>query len=380
MTGVLILLAQSVCMSTCRNFGFIGSSTGDIIMYNMQSGSQRRSFDLGKRPGSRKERRSMTGIATDTLNRTVIASTLDGTLCFFDFFTAKLVHSVQFPAAITWIDLHLDSVIRTFDIPTGRLIDSFKTPNVARSASFSPTSDFLATSHVDSVAVHLWANCAQYGDVSLRSSTGLKATSLKLEQDLSILNDKLVTLTLLPPSRWQMLLRFGTTQWNKAKEPPKALEYAPFFLLLLSKPDSASTNEKQATCKNMTKRLQNTTVESAFLKNYPAVQMTTLFFRYAESLSPAATDAEIQSLTTLDDLQLFFRVLTGCLRCRRDFEAMQMYPNMLLRKHSDMLQANAEVRDALEGLLRLQKQESERMLDLIAASVGTLTFLRDTIS
>ncbi|TFY79039.1 hypothetical protein EWM64_g4973, partial [Hericium alpestre] len=442
---------KSVCVSACGNFGFVGSSTGDIVMYNMQSGSQRRSFDLGKRPGSRKEGRSVTGIATDALNRTVIASTLDA-LSFFDFFTAKLVHSVQFPVAITSIELQrdggllaavcddhiirlvdvearrvvrefggfggrildltfspdsrwliacsLDSVIRTFDIPTGRLIDSFKTPSVARSVSFSPTSDFLATSHVDSVAVHLWANRAQYGDVSLRSSTGLQATSMKLDQDLSVLNDKLATLTLLPPSRWQTLLRFETIQQrNKAKEPPKAPEHAPFFLPSLSGPDSTPTNEKQDTRKKPTKRLRNATAESAFLKKLSssADDDCELF-----TLAPVVVVIDIpprrvvlpirgDALTSShgrqnpepDDAGRPAALPPRAHRpaaLPRDFEAVQTYLNVLLRKHGDVLQANAEVRGALEGLLGLQKQETARMLDLIAASVGTLAFLRDTIS
>lgn len=50
----------------------------------------------------------------------------------------------------------LDSIIRTFDVPTGRLIDLFRTSSVATSVSFSPTNDFLATAHVDSVGVYLW--------------------------------------------------------------------------------------------------------------------------------------------------------------------------------------------------------------------------------
>ena len=50
----------------------------------------------------------------------------------------------------------LDFIIRTFDIPTGRLIDAFRTPSVATSVAFSPTNDFLATSHTDSVGVYLW--------------------------------------------------------------------------------------------------------------------------------------------------------------------------------------------------------------------------------
>ena len=50
----------------------------------------------------------------------------------------------------------MDSVIRTFDIPTGKLIDAFRPASVATSISFSPTGDFLATAHVDSVGVFLW--------------------------------------------------------------------------------------------------------------------------------------------------------------------------------------------------------------------------------
>ena len=49
-----------------------------------------------------------------------------------------------------------DSVVRTFDLPTGRLIDAFRTPSIAISLSFSPTGDFLATAHVNSMGVFLW--------------------------------------------------------------------------------------------------------------------------------------------------------------------------------------------------------------------------------
>jgi hypothetical protein len=61
----------------------------------------------------------------------------------------------------------LDSIVRTFDIPSGRLIDAFRTATVATSISFSPTSDFLATAHVDSVGVYLWY--VQHAAASARS-------------------------------------------------------------------------------------------------------------------------------------------------------------------------------------------------------------------
>lgn len=54
----------------------------------------------------------------------------------------------------------MDSVIRTYDVPTGRLVDAFRTASIATSLTFSPTGDFLATAHVDSVGIYLW--CVQF--------------------------------------------------------------------------------------------------------------------------------------------------------------------------------------------------------------------------
>jgi U3 small nucleolar RNA-associated protein 21 len=61
-------------------------------MWNMQSGAHRKSFKIGpcpegvhtkyrRPPGKqRNEERSVTGLATDSLNKVAIASTLDGTV------------------------------------------------------------------------------------------------------------------------------------------------------------------------------------------------------------------------------------------------------------------------------------------------------------
>lgn len=170
----------------------------------------------------------------------------------------------------------MDSTIRTFDIPTGRLIDAFRTASIATSVTFSPTGDFLATSHVDSVGVYLWcvfgfkksgkcvlivvarANRAQYSEVSyktispddavaievalpslqgLAEDDGARSHSLQVcinpyvlraalegMADLTIkdttdlfvtpnqLDEDLITLTLLPRSRWQTLLNLEVIQ------------------------------------------------------------------------------------------------------------------------------------------------------------------------
>lgn len=80
-------------MTACGNFGLAGSSTGAISMWNMQSGIKRKAYDVGPCPPGliasgrgrssnkrKSEGRCVTGLATDSLNSMVIASTLDGTI------------------------------------------------------------------------------------------------------------------------------------------------------------------------------------------------------------------------------------------------------------------------------------------------------------
>lgn len=85
------------------------------------------------------------------------------------------------------------------------------------------------------------------------------ATPTQLEGDL-------VTLTLLPRSRWQTLLNLEVIQQrNKPKEPPKAPEKAPFFLPTLPGVEHRFTvQQKESTKENKrsTRRLEQMAAQS----------------------------------------------------------------------------------------------------------------------
>ncbi|KAJ6502384.1 Utp21 specific WD40 associated putative domain-containing protein [Mycena sanguinolenta] len=465
---------KSVCVTACGNFGLASSSTGSVHLWNLQSGIKRKSFDVGPCPpevasrfqtGKKKEGRSVTGLASDSLNTTVIASTLDGTINFFDFHTTKLEHTLTLPSTVVSILLHrdsgllavicddmvvrivdietrrivrelggfrarvlditwspdsrwlvitsLDSIIRTFDVPTGRLIDAFRTSSVVISLSFSPTNDFLATAHVDSVGVYLWANRAQYAEVSFQSvadddvkevqlpsmqgtaeDEALDALSALTVQDTPEdpfstppqLDGDLITLTLLPRSRWQTLLNLEVIQQrNKPKEPPKAPEQAPFFLPTLPGVEPRfSPQEKPAETKKDGRRLQKAAAgtQSIFVEKLTACDVAgdyEDFFSFAKTLSPAAIDLELRSLVTLDTLKTFIVALTRRLKSRRDFEAIQTFQNVFLRLHAEVIVENPELQAGLETLMQVQRKESERVLELLASSLGTLSFVRETL-
>ncbi|KAM0750055.1 putative WD-repeat protein [Meredithblackwellia eburnea MCA 4105] len=474
--GKLSLAADSPVKTTavtaCGNFGLVGSETGDVLLFNMQSGMKRKVFRIPTHPStsaraSDPQARHVTGIATDSLNRIVAVSTLRGVLYLFSFQTMNLLASIEMPASITSILLQRDnglvavtcddlvirivdietqrivrelsgfggtildmafssdsrwviatsqdSIIRTFDVPTGQLVDAFRTPSVATSLSFSPTSDFLATSHVDSVGVHLWANRAQFTEVSLRTfaeddlrDVGLP-TVQGIDEDNALtelvapvrwedvepyttpdqLSEELLTLSLMPRSRWQTLLNLETIkQRNKPKEAPKAPERAPFFLPTLpgveQRFDFGIDATKEASVSNNdTRKLGFTasSVETDFVRRLLKENDEgdyQNFFEYLKALSPAATDLELRSLTTLDHLAAFLSALAGRLKSHRDFEAVQTYLACFLRVHGDVLVQNVELKQLLEKVAEAQRREAGRLMDLTHYALGTLAFLRST--
>ncbi|KAG1827105.1 Utp21 specific WD40 associated putative domain-containing protein [Suillus subaureus] len=473
-------VVKCVCVTACGNFGLAGSSTGEIHMWNMQSGLKRKSFKVGPCPQAVIDRlelssmtkqktseRSITGLASDALNRAVIATTSDGTMNFFNFHACTLDQVVVLPTPVSSIMLQrdsgllavvcddmvvriidietrrivrelacgvhgrildiafssdsrwivvasLDSVIRTFDIPTGQLINAFRTPSVATSIAFSPTNDFLATTHVDSVGIFLWANRSQYSEVAFRAisedniaevalpsmqgseedealealeSLGVEDKPTDVFSTPSQLDGDLVTLTLLPRARWQTLLNLEVIQQrNKPKEPPKKPEHAPFFLPTLPGVEHrfAIEEKKQETQEKHTRRLDKiaansrSTLQKLLVESDKNNGSDDALFNYIKSLSPAAIDLELRSLVSFNSLQQFLRAIKRRLQSHLDFEAVQALQNVVLRIHADVIIENEDLRAELEELLQVQKKESGRVLDLLASSLGTLGFVRDT--
>ncbi|SCZ96552.1 BZ3500_MvSof-1268-A1-R1_Chr8-2g10291 [Microbotryum saponariae] len=458
-------------VTACGNFGLVGSSMGQVVLYNLQSGLKRKVFKVPHNGSTDVRGQHVTGVATDALNRIVVASTLKGALHFFDFQTMRFLKTVALGVSITRIvlqrengllvavcdDLVLrivdietkrvvrelagprgqildvawsadsrwliatsqDSIIRTYDIPTGNLIDAFRTSTVATSLSFSPTNDFLATTHVGSVGVYLWANRAQLSEVALglfdEDKLGVEEVGLPSLQGVAEdenlselmaptnwsdlppfttpdqLSGELLTLSLMPRSRWQTLLNLDTIkQRNKPKEKPKAPERAPFFLPTLSGvknrfdlgadgKENAKDDDQLQKKKTKLDFVSAMSVETEFMRRLSGDDPTgnyESFFTYLKALSPSSTDLEIRSLTLLPHLSLFLSALNRRLASHRDFEAVQAYLSLFLRIHGDVVVQNTEL---LEPLLRIDamlKQEADRLVERTARALGTLAFLR----
>lgn len=207
---------RAVCVTACGNFGIIGSSTGLVSRFNMQSGLLRKSY------GTEENRHKLpiVSIHTDVCNRIVVTTSLDGSIKFWKFASGELLHDLDCGSPISLSLLHkdtnllaialddltikvidietfkivrnfhghdlritdlaftpdarilvsssMDCTLKSWDIPTGQLVDIFKVTSIPTSISFSPNGSYLATCHADHVGIFLWANRLQFENVSLR--------------------------------------------------------------------------------------------------------------------------------------------------------------------------------------------------------------------
>lgn len=185
-----------------------------ITKFNLQSGADRGLFKSEDGNGMRNLHiAEVSGLGIDSQNKFLVSGSFDKSVKLWDFYRAKLLKTftTEFPisnlcynrfndlVAVSTTDLtitllnsktglqkvrqfsqaannkitdlcfsqpdqrwlicsSLDKCIRVWDIVTGSLIDWIKFKNAPLSIDFSPSGEFLATSHLNSKAVFLWSN------------------------------------------------------------------------------------------------------------------------------------------------------------------------------------------------------------------------------
>ncbi|MCJ1306695.1 hypothetical protein MMC25_000338 [Agyrium rufum] len=500
-----------------------------------QTSGSRDAVDVRRKygAGEGKHTRAVTGILVDNLNRLLISCSLDGKIKFWDFHTGLLQHEIDWHTmtsiigcrhhrssdliafscddlSIRVVDMEttklvrelwgcigqisdfcfsndgrwiiaasMDSVVRVWDLPTGHLIDALHLPSMCTALAFSPTGEFLATAHVDSVGINVWTNRTLFthvpisqleeGEISYTSAPtasgedgqtmleaafedeeaadGLILNTNSMTSPIEQLSSSMQTLSVVPRSRWQTLLHLDTiAQRNKPIEPPKAPEKAPFFLpsvsssqndreqktLAISATINRSESDAQASSVAASERPRITLLQknrsitsSEFTKLLnstiagdlqDSTGSITTFIKHLASLSPAAADIEIRSLSPLPiasassmdlegeserrlptELELFVRALTLRLGQKRDFELVQAWMSVFLRVHGEVIvsamssslgetaDVNGTVHEThgevgLEHELRawreMMRSEASRLGDLVGYCSGVVGFIR----
>ena len=486
-------------MTTCGTFALVGSASGSIDMFNLQSGIHRQKFPSsltpaqarklrlkqiedgsvlndtldGQRkfsPGEGRHTKAVTGLMVDSLNLTVISCGLDGKIKFWDFISGCLRDEIDWHdmAAITASRYHrssdllalscddlsirvvdtetkklvrelwgctgqindfcfshdgrwivaasMDSVIRVWDLPTGHLIDAVRLRSTCTALTFSQTGEFLATAQADGVGVDIWNNRTLFAYVPTRQlrddeiSEAIAPTAsgehgqgfidaafdedeeedvgIGTELNVNQLSQDMMTLSLVPKSRWQTLLHLDVIkQRNKPKEPPKAPEKAPFFLPSLegvtpTVPLKSEETQLDVVERSRISKMDRTGAESQFtvsLRTGSETENYTAFIEHLRTLSPSAADIEVRSLNPLsqpNELISFVKALTERLGQKLDYELVQTWMSVFLRLHGDVVIYNPELVEALKLWQVGQEREAQRLSALVGYCSGVIGFLR----
>ncbi|KAL2100364.1 hypothetical protein ACEWY4_004758 [Coilia grayii] len=411
--------ATAVDISPCGNFVVVAVSTGHVDLYNLQSGLHRGQYGTDKAHAG-----PVRGVAIDGLNQLTISAGADRLLKVWKFRSHELLHteSLEVPPASTllhresgmlaialddftahvldietrrivrkftghrgqindmtyspdgrWlITASMDCTIRTWDLPSGCLVDCFLVDAAAVSISMSPTGNFLASSHVDSLGLFLWSNNTLCSVVSLRPLPADYEPAVVMlpgtcpsqddeeeeeeEMDSSELADyvsppqldqHLITLSLLPDSRWKNLLSLDIIKKrNKPKEPPKVPKAAPFFIPTVpglvprfALPDNPQ--EERSKVFNLGVLAQKSPFymqleDSLVSNNYDGP------LHLLKEMGPSGIDAELRGLAPdmggdVDILRAFLRLVGSMLDSRRDFDLAQAYLALFLKLHLRLL-------------------------------------------
>ncbi|KAI1450333.1 WD domain-containing protein [Annulohypoxylon stygium] len=312
-----------------------------------------------------------------------------------------------------------DAIIRIWDLPTGHLIDAIRLEKPCTALAFSATGEYLAASTEGELGVNIWNNktlfthvpTRQISEESIIQISGPTASgeggqgmleaafeetaSQEAEDDVALpsldqLSADMMTLSLVPRSRWQTLLHLDLIkQRNKPKEAPKAPEKAPFFLPSTantgsSNLEAAQSKTDQDQSQSRITRFDHKRTEQAFASKLQAGTSSGNFDEFIEhlkSLSPATADLELRSLVTGDndesnELLHFIRAMTSRLVARRDYELTQAWMAVFLRLHFDLILESDTLTNALAEWKAHQAQECDRLDNLVSYCGGVVNFLR----
>ncbi|XP_054253451.1 WD repeat-containing protein 36 [Indicator indicator] len=453
------IYATAVDITSCGNFAVIGLSTGQVDMYNMQSGIHRGCF--GK---ERAHKGAIRGVVVDGLNQLIITAGSEALIKFWKFKTKDLVYTAELSSSPSGILLHRDSgilgvafddfsisafdietrkivrtfsghhgqindmtfspdgrwlitssmdcTIKTWDLPSGCLIDCFLVDSAAVSLTMSPTGDFLASTHVDDLGIYLWSNRSLYSLVSLRPLPSDYEPSMVTRpstcpvQDMDVVDEEtcgemieyvsseqlekqLVTLSLLPESRWKSLLSLDVIKKkNKPREPPKVPKSAPFFIPTVPGliPRYVAPEEEKETQSKVVK-LGVLVQKSDFynlLEDALSTNEYTAPLNLLKSLGPSNIEIELRGLApesggSVEVMLSFLRMIGMMLSKKYNFELAQAYLALFLKLHLKFLSSEPNLS---EEVSRLSVQLEETWINLqvlFNQSLCVLTYMKSAL-
>lgn len=206
------------------------------------------------------------------------------------------------------------------------------------------------------------------------------------------LSEDLLTMSLQPRTKmWSLLNLEAIRRRNRAREPVKPPEKAPFFLPSLK--DSTKIREGVVqvsvqhdvdTPKSRILRFQDNKIESEFTRilNSNESDESNSFIQHLATLTPSQLDYSLRTMNLLAPFTepiRFVAIMTAHLRTKRDFELVQAWMLAFLRIQQDWLvqvRDIEKIQDVMKEWEEAHRIERERISNVVGYVGGVLGFIR----
>ncbi|CAL8073037.1 unnamed protein product [Orchesella dallaii] len=464
-------VATCLFLSSCGQFVVIGYDNGSVHRYNIQSGQHRLEYG---RPNKAHEG-TVRGVAIDNVNGCVASGGADNLLKIWKFDTSEVMEELTFDAGIASIFRHkksnilgvlldsfeisvvdlvsknilreftnvsspvqdaafspdcrwltassADCLVRTWDLPTGNMIDVFRLESIVTYMDYSPQGEYLATALSDNIGILLWMNRSVYRFISLlpipqdfeppivdfRSLVTVPVVEEPEGQTTGYdyvspeyLDNDLITFSQAPEIRWKSLLHLDTIrERNKPKQPPKQ-HVAPFFLpseLKLPSDDSSSVQQPEisstsdSTSKE-SKIAQNSKILSIAFKLSPfatglleknkAADYHLKLCKILENMGPSQVESEILGLAphaggSIELMLAFITFAKHVIASKMHSDTIQAYLNVFLRHHADLLCSHRRFQKPEQELHKTLVNTTESYFDCVNEVLGYCALIKGDI-
>uniref|UniRef100_A0A8C1RED1 WD repeat domain 36 n=1 Tax=Cyprinus carpio TaxID=7962 RepID=A0A8C1RED1_CYPCA len=449
--------ATAVDITSCGNFAVIALSSGHIDVYNMQSGFHRGHYGKDKAHAGAVRGVSVDALnqltvsvgadrllkiwrfkskellhthslpaapASSLLHRDsgMLAIALDDfTIHILDMETRRTVrrfsghrgqiNDMTFSPDGRWlITASMDCTIRTWDLPSGRFLTQtvavYHSYNGSGWESHLAVCFFSRSNNTLCSMVSLRPLPADYeptvimlpGTCPSRDTEEeevLDADSSEMDEYISPaqLDEHLITLSLLPDSRWKNLLhldiiRVCAYHYRPFKTPPKLPKAAPFFIptipgLVPQFALPSTPSEDQSKIVNLGVLAQKSTfylqLEKALDNNSYEEPVKLL-----RELGPSAIETELRALSPdmggeVRVMQSFLKMISSILQSKRDFDLAQAYLALFLKLHLQFIADQPELMEEAESVSAHLEEMWMSTQTLLNQNICLLSYIKSAL-
>uniref|UniRef100_A0A672KXW3 WD repeat-containing protein 36-like n=1 Tax=Sinocyclocheilus grahami TaxID=75366 RepID=A0A672KXW3_SINGR len=348
------LNVHAVDITSCGNFAVIALSSGHIDVYNMQSGFHRGHYGKDKAHAG-----AVRGLSVDALNQLTVSVGADRLLKIWRFRSKELLHTHTLLSV--WFFSRSNNTLCS-------LVSLRPLP-----ADYEPT------------VIMLPGTCPSRGEEVLDADSSEMAEYISPAQ----LDEHLITLSLLPDSRWKNLLHLDIIKKkNKPKEPPKLPKAAPFFIptipgLVPQFALPSTPSENQSKIVNLGVLAQKSTfylqLENALDNNSYEEPVKLL-----RELGPSAIETELRSLSPdmggdVRVMQSFLKMISSILQSKRDFDLAQAYLALFLKLHLRFIADQPELMEEAESVSAHLEETWMSMQTLLNQNICLLSYIKSAL-